>query len=99
VTDAQAAIGQLAVVALSATGTAGFNVAGTVVPLTFDGVTVLGLTLLPFFSATVDGAGVATTIPFTLPLIPTGITFWAAAVTLSGGIPTSVTNPIRFVTQ
>jgi glutamine cyclotransferase len=98
-TDAQATIGQLAVVALSATGTAGFNVGGTVVPLTFDGVTVLSLSLLPFFSATVDGSGVATTIPFTIPLIPTGITFWAAAVTLNGGNLTSVTDPIRFTTQ
>jgi hypothetical protein len=70
-----------------------------VVPLTFDGVTVLSLSLLPFFSATVDGSGVATTIPFTIPLIPTGITFWAAAVTLNGGNITSVTDPIRFTTQ
>jgi glutamine cyclotransferase len=98
-TDAQATTGQLAVVALSATGTAGFNVGGTVVPVTFDGVTVLGLSLLPFFSATVDAFGVATTIPFTLPLIPTGISFWAAGVTLNGGNLTSVSDPIRFVTQ
>jgi hypothetical protein len=98
-TDAQAAAGQLAVVALSATGTAGFNVGGFVVPLTFDGVTLLSLSLLPFFSATVDASGVATTIPFTIPLIPTGITFWAAAVTLNGGNITSVTDPIRFTTQ
>jgi len=97
-TDAQAATGQLAVVALSATGTAGFPVAGYVIPITFDAVTILGLSLLPFFSATVDAMGVATTPPFTLPLIPTGITFWAAGVTLNGGQITSVSDPIRFTT-
>jgi len=99
-TDAQAAMGQLAAVALSATGTAGFNVGANVIPLTLDAVTLLGLTtLLPFFTATVDPMGVATTPLFTLPLIPTGITFWAAGVTLNGGSITSVSDPIRFTTQ
>jgi hypothetical protein len=87
------------VVVLSATGTAGFNVGGTIVPITFDGMTLLSLTLLPNFSATVDSMGVALTPPFTIPLIPTGITLWATAATIRGGSLSAVTDPIRFTTQ
>jgi len=98
-TEGQSQTGDLAVVVLSATGTAGFSVGGRVVPVTFDSVSLLSLILLPNFSATVDATGVALTPPFAIPLIPTGITFWAAAATLQGSTVTGVTDPIRFTTQ
>jgi hypothetical protein len=99
VTEAQNHVGDLAVVLLSATGTAGFSAGSLTVPLTFDVVTQICLGVLPNFAATVDAAGVALTPMFPVPPLPAGLTLWAAAVTLNGSNLTSVTDPIRFQTQ
>ena len=98
-TDAQGQVGDVTVVLLSATGTAGFPVGGVTVPLTLDALTQLGLSVLPVFSALVDAAGVAQTPLFAVPPMQPGITFWAAAVTLRSGAITAVTDPIRFQSQ
>jgi hypothetical protein len=98
-TEAQNQVGDLAVILLSGTGTAGFSAGSLTVPLTFDVVTRIGLGILPSFAAPVDQAGVALTPAFPVPPLPAGITLWAAAVTLNGANLTSVTDPIRFQTQ
>jgi glutamine cyclotransferase len=99
VTEAQAQVGELAVVLLSASGTTGFPVGNLVVPLTFDVVTQICLSIVPNFVATVDAAGVATTPLFPVPQLPAGVPLWAAAVTLNGANLTAVTDPFRFLTQ
>jgi hypothetical protein len=69
------------------------------VPLTFDVVTQICLSVVGSFAAPVDASGVALTPMFPVPPLPPGLTLWAAAVTLGGTSLTSVTDPIRFQTQ
>ena len=99
VTDAQAQQGQIALVALSLSGVAGFQLGSVTIPLSLDAMTEFSVVNAPVFSAVVDASGVAQTPTITVPPLPIGIPFWAAAVTLSATNITSVADPIRFVTQ
>jgi glutamine cyclotransferase len=98
-TDAQARVGDLAIVLLSRTGVGGFSAGSVTVPLTFDVLTQVCLGALPSFAATVNQNGTATTPLVPVPPVPSGLVLWAAAVTLNGANITSVTDPIRIVTQ
>ncbi|MHC4814123.1 MAG: glutaminyl-peptide cyclotransferase [Planctomycetota bacterium] len=98
-TEGQKQAGDVMVVLLSGSGVAGFSAGGVTVPLTYDTVTGIGITLLPYFVATVDASGVALTPKFSIPPLAAGITLWAAAATAKGNTVTSVTDPIRFKTR
>jgi Tol biopolymer transport system component len=70
------------------------------IPLSFDGTTLAGLQVLPFFTARVDSGGRATTSTFRFPSVPSGTTFYASAITVDVlGAIESVTTPIRIVAQ
>jgi len=91
--------GNLFVVGWSGSGTQGFYVGAKKVHLTFDGFTVLGLALLPFFSNTVDGNGTSFTAQFPWPAMPSGLPFWVCGVTLDSKGVVSVNEPFKFLSQ
>jgi Tol biopolymer transport system component len=94
--------GNLAVVLLSCSGTAGFPLPdGRIVPITYDACTSLGISMLPALSAIIDEEGCASTPVFEFPLSNPGMTVYAAVLTFdfdaSGLI--SISAPMSFVTQ
>ncbi len=95
--------GRSALVLLSCSGTAGFPLPadGRLVPLTFDGCTQLGLALSVALTGTVDSTGFAQTPSIPFPPAPTGLTVFAAAVTIDAAGPVfgEIVGPTSFVTQ
>jgi glutamine cyclotransferase len=87
------------VVGWSGSGTMGFKVGPTTVPLTFDAFTVLGLQLFTYFSMVIDTSGAATTPNFPWPAVPPGIPFWVCGVTLDSSGIVSVCEPIKYISQ
>ncbi|MEQ8768812.1 MAG: hypothetical protein RL885_33205 [Planctomycetota bacterium] len=97
--------GNTAQVLLSCSGTApGIPIpdgSGRTIPLVADTCTTLALQSPFVFSGPVDSTGTAQTPTIPFPNVPTGITVFAAAVTIQTG-PTafiSVTSPTSFTTQ
>lgn len=94
--------GSLAVVLLSCSGTSAVPLSREkTLYLTFDACTSAGLGFLSLLSAVVDATGKATTPTFLFPVIPSGITFYAAAVVvdLDAKEAGSVADPIAIRTQ
>jgi len=91
--------GNLFVVGWSGSGTKGFLVGGKRIHLTLDGLTVLGLALLPFFSNNVDGGGTSITAAFPWPPLPSGLPFWVCGVTLDSMGVVSVNEPFKFISR
>jgi len=98
-THATGQTGNLFLVGWSGSGTQGFYVGGKQIHLTFDGFTVLGLALLPFFSNAVDGQGTSFTAQFPWPSMPSGLPFWVCGVTLDNQGVVSVNEPFKFLSQ
>ncbi|MFO0984811.1 MAG: hypothetical protein U1E76_24305 [Planctomycetota bacterium] len=91
----------LALVLLSGSGTDGFLLHPRYIPLTFDALTLAGLQAFTLLSAFVDDSGTAVTPTVTFPVVESGVTFFATAITLdrSSGAIESVSAPITVVTQ
>ncbi len=94
--------GKLAFVLLSCSGVAGIGLAGgATVWLTDDACTHLGLVNLAAFTGVIDHAGAAQTPSLTVPPMPPGLVFYAAAVTWDAatGDVGSVADPIVFASE
>ncbi len=67
--------------------------------LNIDSGTALGLTFASLLQGTINASGSASTPSIPFPAVSSGITVFAAAITLGSGGVVAITSPTSFVTQ